>query len=288
MKHRLVRRVECIRGRLQLEVEVFPAFEYATEPHTTTVLEENHSCSHSSQSKTVTFHSKTVKLQLDVNIDNGDDDDAKTPPTVSFKKVMRPGMLGEGVVAIIDVSEGQGVSFVLRNDSPNHLTPVITNAVLDMQQHDTQSFWYNWISKSKYKGRWREVISRSLMILKLMTYEPTGAIIAAPTFSIPEDIGGVRNWDYRFSWVRDSSFTIYILLRLGFTEEADAYMDFISERFLTSRVADGGLPIMFTIRGETDIPEKELTHLDGYKGSRPVRIGNGAAFHQQFDIYGVK
>jgi len=288
VKHRLVRRVECIRGRLQLEVEVFPAFEYATEPHTTTVLEENHSCSHSSQSKTVTFHSKTVKLQLDVNIDNGDDDDAKTPPTVSFKKVMRPGMLGEGVVAIIDVSEGQGVSFVLRNDSPNHLTPVITNAVLDMQQHDTQSFWYNWISKSKYKGRWREVISRSLMILKLMTYEPTGAIIAAPTFSIPEDIGGVRNWDYRFSWVRDSSFTIYILLRLGFTEEADAYMDFISERFLTSRVADGGLPIMFTIRGETDIPEKELTHLDGYKGSRPVRIGNGAAFHQQFDIYGVK
>jgi len=86
--------------------------------------------------------------------------------------------------------------------------------------------------------------------------------------------------------VRDSSFTIYILLRLGFTEEADAYMEFISERFLKSRVADGGLPIMFTIRGETDIPERELTHLDGYRGSKPVRIGNGAAFHQQFDIYG--
>jgi len=95
-----------------------------------------------------------------------------------------------------------------------------------------------------------------------------------------------RNWDYRFSWVRDSSFTIYILLRLGFKAEADAYMEFISERILKSRSPDGGLPIMFTIRGETDIPEIELTHLDGYRGSKPVRIGNGAAFHQQFDIYG--
>jgi GH15 family glucan-1,4-alpha-glucosidase len=96
----------------------------------------------------------------------------------------------------------------------------------------------------------------------------------------------IRNWDYRFCWVRDSSFTIYILLRLGFTEEADAYMEFINERFQKSTTDDGGLPIMFTIRGETEIPELELDHLDGYKGSRPVRIGNGAAFHQQFDIYG--
>ncbi len=97
---------------------------------------------------------------------------------------------------------------------------------------------------------------------------------------------GCSNWDYRFSWVRDSSFTIYILLRLGYRAEADAYMDFITERFLKSRGPDGALPIMFTIRGETEIPELELSHLDGYRGSKPVRIGNGAAFHQQFDIYG--
>lgn len=96
----------------------------------------------------------------------------------------------------------------------------------------------------------------------------------------------MRNWDYRYCWVRDSSFTIYILLRLGFKAEADAYMEFIMERFVKSRAADGGLPIMFTIRGETDIPEYTLDHLDGYRGSKPVRIGNGAAFHQQFDIYG--
>jgi GH15 family glucan-1,4-alpha-glucosidase len=139
----------------------------------------------------VTFHGETVKLQLDISIDRGEDDEGGCP-TVRFKKVKKPGMLGEGVVATISVSEGQAISFILRNDLPNHITKTITPTILDSQQHDTQAYWYNWISKSKYKGRWREVVSRSLMILKLMTYEPTGAIIAAPTFSIPEDIGGVR------------------------------------------------------------------------------------------------
>jgi hypothetical protein len=262
---------------------VFPAFNYAMDSHVTTIIQPAHLPG--SVSKTVTFHSKDVKLQLDVTIDKGDGP-TEICPSVSFSKEKRPGMLGEGVVAHITLQEGQAVSFILRNDIANHITPNITTDVLDSQQHDTQSFWYNWISKSKYKGRWREVVNRSLMILKLMTYEPTGAIVASPTFSIPEDIGGVRNWDYRFSWVRDSSFTIYIFLRLGFKDEADAYMEFISERFLKSRAPDGALPIMFTIRGGTEIPEFELDHLDGYRGSRPVRIGNGAAFHQQFDIYG--
>lgn len=139
----------------------------------------------------MTFHSKNVKLQLDVSIDRGEED-AETCPTVVFKKVQRPGMLGEGVVASIVVQEGQAISFILRDDIQNHVTEHITSSILDSQQHDTQSFWYNWISKSKYKGRWREVVARSLLILKLMTYEPTGAIIASPTFSIPEDIGGTR------------------------------------------------------------------------------------------------
>ncbi|KAL8295326.1 hypothetical protein RB598_005738 [Gaeumannomyces tritici] len=287
LKKWLVRRVECIRGSLALDIELFPALGYAKEPHVTEIIESAHGeqCNNT-KSKTVTFHGKDLKLQLDVTLDCGDHTSAGTYPVVRFEKVKRPGMLGEGVVAHITIQEGQAASFVLREDIPNHVTEHITTAVLDAQQHSTQSYWYNWISKSKYKGRWREVVSRSLMILKLLTYEPTGAIVAAPTFSIPEDIGGVRNWDYRFSWVRDSSFTIYILLRLGFKEEADAYMEFISERILQSRAPDGGLPIMFTIRGETEIPELELGHLDGYRGSKPVRIGNGAAFHHQFDIYG--
>lgn len=208
-------------------------------------------------SKAVTFHSGEVNLQLDVTIDHGEEH-ADSCPAVTFRKEKKQGMLGEGVVAHLHLLEGQAVSFVLRDDIPNHVTRDVTTEVLDAQQHDTQTFWFNWISKSRYKGRWREVVNRSLLILKLLTYEPTGAIIAAPTFSIPEDIGGVRNWDYRFCWVRDSSFTIYILLRMGFVEEADAYMDFISERFRKSRSPEGALPIMFTIRGETEIPEIEF------------------------------
>jgi GH15 family glucan-1,4-alpha-glucosidase len=190
LKQWLVRRVECIRGKLALDVEIFPAFDYALEPHETTIVQPIHDPG-SPDSKTVTFHSKNLKLQLDVTIDKGEED-VDTCPSVIFKRVKRPGMLGEGVVARILVQEGQAISFVLRNDIDNHVTNHITSAVLDLQQHDTQTYWYNWIAKSKYKGRWREVVARSLLILKLMTYEPTGAIIASPTFSIPEDVGGVR------------------------------------------------------------------------------------------------
>lgn len=143
------------------------------------------------ESKTVTFSSKDLKLQLDVTIDKGDEDSI-TCPLLKFRTVKKDKLLGEGVVAHVHLEEGQAVSFVLRDDIPEHVTPDVTTEILDTQQHDTQAFWYNWISKSKYKGRWREVVNRSLMILKLLTYEPTGAIIAAPTFSIPEAIGGVR------------------------------------------------------------------------------------------------
>lgn len=144
-----------------------------------------------SKSKTATFHSATTKLQLDVTVDRSVVED-NTAPDITFRKEQRDGMLGEGIVAHLKVYEGQAISFVLRNDIDNHVTENITTEVLDSQQHDTQSYWYHWITRSKYKGRWREVVQRSLMLLKMMTYEPTGAIIAAPTFSVPEDIGGVR------------------------------------------------------------------------------------------------
>lgn len=284
LKKWLVRRVECIRGSVDLDVEIFPAFNYARDEHDLEILMPEYPPG-ALESKTVTFTSKDIKLQLDVTIDHGEEN-KESCPSLIFRRVRQKEGKGDGVVANIRLQEGQAISFVLRDDIPNHITRDVTTEVLDAQQHDTQRFWSSWIGQSKYTGRWREVVARSLMILKLLTYEPTGAIIAAPTFSIPEDIGGVRNWDYRYSWVRDSSFTIYILLRMGFVEEADAYMSFISDRFRLSRGPDGALPIMFTIRGETDIPEIELGHLSGYRDSGPVRIGNGAAFHQQFDIYG--
>ena len=145
----------------------------------------------STQTKTVCFSSPILNLQLDVTIDRGEEHEDSCPG-LEFRKEKRDGMLGEGVVAHIHLLEGQAISFILRDDIPNHVTRDITTEIVDTQQHDTQTYWFNWIGHSKYKGRWREVVNRSLMILKLLTYEPTGAIIAAPTFSIPENIGGTR------------------------------------------------------------------------------------------------
>jgi len=171
-------------------VEIFPAFDYGRAEHELDIILPNHPPG-IKDSKTVTFTSKDVSLQLDVTIDHGSED-AETCPAVSFKRVKKEGMLGEGIVAHIHLEEGQQVTFILRDNIENHVSVNITTELLDSQQHDTQTFWANWISKSLYKGRFRENVHRSLLILKLLTYEPTGAIIAAPTFSVPEDIGGVR------------------------------------------------------------------------------------------------
>lgn len=169
---------------------MFPAFDYARQEHTVHlhIPTREHG---EPESKTVSFHSKDVKLQLDVTVDKGDDT-VDSCPFVEFKQVQRGDMLSPGVVAHIRLVQGQQISFVLRDDIPNHVTQDVTTKILDARQYDTMNFWSKWLNKSKYKGRWREVVSRSLMILKLLTYEPTGAIIAAPTFSVPEAIGGVR------------------------------------------------------------------------------------------------
>jgi len=150
---------------------------------------------------------------------------------------------------------------------------------------DTVAYWRRWIGKCTYQGRWRETVERSALTLKLLTYEPTGAIIAAPTCSLPEMIGGSRNWDYRYTWIRDASFTLYALLRIGFTEEAAQFMLFLENRCQELDL-DDPLQIMYGIDGYHDLNEEILDHLEGYKGSYPVRIGNGAYKQLQLDIYG--
>ena len=151
----------------------------------------------------------------------------------------------------------------------------------------TVRYWRGWLARSRYRGRWREVVNRSAMTLKLLTYRPTGAIVAAPTTSLPEQLGGPRNWDYRYTWIRDGAFTLYALLRLGFTEEAEGFMGWLTDRFRESAGrAYGPLQIMYGIDGRADLAEIELDHLEGYRGSGPVRIGNGAADQLQLDIYG--
>jgi GH15 family glucan-1,4-alpha-glucosidase len=214
-----------------------------------------------------------LSLELNATIDCGDQED-KPCPSIIFEKSPTPESLGDGVTATFRLHEGQAVSFVLR-DANDHSPELIDTTLLDDLQTSTHEYWVRWISQSKYMGRWEEVVARSLLLLKMLTFEPSGAIVAAPTFSLPEDIGGTRNWDYRYSWVRDASFTIYILLRMGFSHESEAYIGYIFQRIKEAKARHGALPIMFTIWGGTDIPELELEHLEGYKGSQPVRIGNG-------------
>ncbi|KAF1836334.1 hypothetical protein BDW02DRAFT_637937 [Decorospora gaudefroyi] len=283
LKKWLVRRVECMRGTVDVSVEVFPAFNYAQDKHTTEIVDLGQATKGHGLQRVV-FRSKDLALELNATIDCGDEPDAICP-WVKFEKTREPHDLGDGITATFSLNDGQAVSFILR-DADDHSPDIIETQQVDELQLSTQKYWARWIQQSKYTGRWEEKVTRSLLLLKLLTFEPSGAIVAAPTFSLPENFGGSRNWDYRYSWVRDASFTIYIFLRMGFNHEAQAYTSYIFQRVKEAKARHGALPIMFTIMGETDIPEIELGHMEGYRASRPVRIGNGAAFHTQLDIYG--
>ena len=147
-------------------------------------------------------------------------------------------------------------------------------------------FWHNWLSACTYHGRWREQVQRSALALKLLTFEPTGAIIAAPTTSLPEVIGGTRNWDYRYTWLRDAAFTVYAFLRIGFRDEAAAFMSWIQNYPSKHVDPKAPMPVLFTIQGASPIPEQTLAHWEGYQGAGPVRIGNAAVSQCQLDVYG--
>ncbi|HEX5724014.1 MAG TPA: glycoside hydrolase family 15 protein [Longimicrobiaceae bacterium] len=151
---------------------------------------------------------------------------------------------------------------------------------------ETTNFWRRWIGRSTYTGRWRDEVNRSALVLKLLVSEEHGSLVAAPTFGLPEAPGGVRNWDYRYTWIRDAAFTLYALIRLGMTEETGRFIRWIAERCAEPH---GGAPLqpLYGLDGRHDVPELELAHWEGYAGSRPVRIGNGAAGQLQLDIYGA-
>ncbi len=156
---------------------------------------------------------------------------------------------------------------------------------VDQRFHETARFWKAWIAKSKYTGRWRETVNRSALVLKLLISREHGSLIAAPTFSLPEEIGGGRNWDYRFTWLRDAAFTLYALIRLGFVDEAAAFIGWLKGR-LGDDAEHGPLQVMYGIDGRQKLDEVTLDHLCGYENSRPVRIGNAAYQQLQLDIYG--
>ncbi len=253
--HQLVRQVKVARGSMQFHMECRPAFDYARAPHETS-LTLTGAC----------FHSAKQALNLATQ--------------VPLRQI------GNHVEATFTLGEGESAIFVLHEIQPGGACepPLSLPAAEDLFK-STVEYWLRWLSKCTYKGRWRETVHRSALALKLMTFEPTGAIVAAPTTSLPEGIGGERNWDYRFTWIRDAAFTLYGLMRIGFTEEAGRFMTWLEARCHELN-PDGSLQIMYGIDGRRTISEEPLDHLEGYRKSRPVRIGNGAAQQLQLDIYG--
>ena len=194
---------------------------------------------------------------------------------------------GGGVIGAFALSAGESATFAIGElgDDRESYHP-LTDAESDALFEETVSYWRNWLSQCTYKGRWREMVERSALVLKLLTYEPTGAIVAAPTCSLPEELGGERNWDYRYTWIRDAAFTLYALLRIGFTDEARRFMHWLEAQIDPDDGDWRNIQIMYGIDGRRNLEEFELKHLDGYRGSKPVRIGNGAADQLQLDIYG--
>jgi GH15 family glucan-1,4-alpha-glucosidase len=253
--HQLIRRIEVVRGEMAFRMECSPAFDYARDEHQTQIVPGG-----------ATFRSTQLSLGLATQ--------------VPLKQQ------GGGVVAEFTLREEQMAVFVLRQIESDDDCGVCFSKSEERELFmQTVGYWRRWLSKSTYTGRWREMVHRSALTLKLLTYEPTGAIVAAPTTSLPEGIGGERNWDYRYTWIRDAAFTLYGLLRIGFTEEAEAFMGWLEDRSYNPK-PDGSLQLMYGIDGRTDLTEETLDHLEGYRGSRPVRVGNGAYDQLQLDIYG--
>lgn len=192
---------------------------------------------------------------------------------------------GDGCYGEFCIGEGETAVFMLQEACTECADRGIAENEAEEEFNSTVCYWRQWLSQCTYTGRWREMVHRSALVLKLLTYQPTGAIVAAPTCSLPEEIGGKRNWDYRYTWIRDAAFTLYGLLRIGFTEEAGAFMKWLEARCRELN-PDGSLQIMYRIDGEHELPERNLDHLAGYRQSRPVRVGNGAYKQLQLDIYG--
>jgi GH15 family glucan-1,4-alpha-glucosidase len=253
--HEIVRIARAVRGEVRFRLECAPAFNYARTPHKASSIEGG-----------VLFETAEDRMVL---LGSGE-----------WK-------IEDGVATLeVALQPGESAEFALRyitKDNEDGLKAPVDGTRL---MNETLVFWREWLSNCKYEGRWREIVLRSALTLKLLTHRPTGAIVASPTCSLPEEIGGVRNWDYRYTWVRDAAFTVFSLVRLGFPDEATAFIEWLAKRIHEETGAQGPLNTMYSIDGLSDLPEFALDHMQGYRDSRPVRVGNAASGQLQLDIYG--
>jgi GH15 family glucan-1,4-alpha-glucosidase len=254
--HKIVRGVRCLRGELSFRLECEPRFDFARQSHQLGLTSEG-----------AVFHTDGQDLVL--------------------HGAAGAEQRGAGDVRLdFTLHAGEVRGFMLETASQRAPQQIDRAEALGLFDQ-TVAYWRSWLNRSTYQGRWREIVYRSAMTLKLMTYAPTGAMVAATTTGLPEQVGGERNWDYRYTWIRDASFSVYALLGLGYTDEARAFLDFVDNR-VSEHVgtSSGPLKIMYRVDGSSDLTEDSLDHLEGYMGSRPVRVGNGAADQLQLDIYG--
>jgi GH15 family glucan-1,4-alpha-glucosidase len=254
-RRRLVRVIRGVRGALDFDIRVEPRFDYGRQPHHTDVT-GNHA----------RFTTEALALDL-----------TATVPLEHH---------GGDARARVTVASGEVVCFVLESGADDTPT-VIGHGDVARLFEDTHTFWQSWVERGSYRGRWREIVYRSAITLKLLTYSPSGGIVAAATGGLPEQVGGERNWDYRYTWVRDGSFSVRALLALGFEDEAIGFARWMRARAEEQR-SDGSPPlnIMYRVDGSSDLVEETVDEFEGYRSSRPVRIGNGAADQLQLDIYG--
>jgi GH15 family glucan-1,4-alpha-glucosidase len=251
----VLRRVTVIQGEVDFKLQCHPRFDYARMPH---------------------------RIERDGNavifLPDGNQ------PSLVLNGSLSMAVEGDGIVQSFRLKAGETAVFAFGEDSPAAHRPIDDKAI-EQRFQETAQYWRKWIAQSNYTGRWREMVSRSALLLKLLTDQEHGSIIAAPTFGLPEKVGGPRNWDYRYTWLRDSAFTLYAMMRLGFVEEAGAFQRWINDR-LKFDAEEGPLQVLYRIDGSPDTPEVELDHLRGYMDSRPVRVGNAAWNQLQLDLYG--
>ncbi len=263
-RHRIVRLARVVRGEVTFRLECAPSFDYGRLPHEMT-LADHHAL----------FVAGDTELSLHTTARLSHAGGKHRHGGAAHSEFT----LSAGETSGVIVQTGP-VGTTAGSLSPNKVAGLLA---------ETIRYWRDWIGRSTYVGRWRETVNRSALTLKLMTYAPTGAMVAAPTAGLPEQVGGERNWDYRYTWVRDSSFALTALTLLGYTDEAVAFLRWLAQRVAAPEDAAAGaspLDIMYRVDGSTDLQESILEHFSGYRGSRPVRVGNGAVDQLQLDVYG--